>query len=233
VTVNAVASRLTELHRAQQLTISRTVAAHVLETWGTVDPAQIDRSWRRVAGAMAEIVQAGHAASLQAAAAYLHLHAALYGVTLPDVAAPAFNGEQVDTSLRVTGPVALKRATGDGAGLDGAMATASTMLAGSATRLALLGGRQTLADTFEQSDGIVGYRRVGDGHSCNFCSMLISRGAVYKTVGAASHASGARGNQPSGHAYHDHCGCTTEPLYAGQDEPADVAAAFERYIASR
>jgi hypothetical protein len=224
VTVNAAASRLTELHRAQQLTISRAVAARVLEAWGTVDPVEIDRSWRRVAGALADIVQAGHAASLQAASAYLHLHAALYGVTLPDIATPAFNGGQVDTSLRVTGPVALKRATGSGAGLDGAMGTAATMLVGSATRLALLGGRQTVHDTIESSDGIIGYRRVGDGHSCNFCDMLIGRGAVYKTDARA----GGMGN-----SYHDHCGCTPEPAYAGQGESPEVEAAFRRYLDRR
>lgn len=47
-----------------------------------------------------------------------------------------------------------------------------------------------------------GWRRVGDGHNCAFCDMLISRGAVYTkdTVRFASH---------------DHCNCQAAPAFAG------------------
>lgn len=45
-----------------------------------------------------------------------------------------------------------------------------------------------------------GWKRVGDGSSCSFCSMLLSRGAVYTEATADFHA-------------HDHCGCSAEPAW--------------------
>lgn len=221
--VDAAARQLTLRHRDAQLAVARSVAVHVLEQWGLVDPVRIDATWPRIAAALREVVDAGHAASVQTAAGYLRLHAALYGVDVADLALPDSNPQQVDTSLRVTGPVALKRATGDGQSLDAASANAATMLVGAATRLSLAGGRTLLHDTIESDDSIIGWRRVGDGHSCNFCEALISRGAVYKSADTAG-----RGN-----SYHDHDGCVPEPAYVGQDEPPEVLAAYERYLSRR
>lgn len=43
-----------------------------------------------------------------------------------------------------------------------------------------------------------GWRRVGDGDSCDFCSMLLGRGAVYSEVTADFRS-------------HDNCGCSAAP----------------------
>lgn len=43
-----------------------------------------------------------------------------------------------------------------------------------------------------------GWRRVGDGSSCSFCSMLLGRGAVYTEATAAFQS-------------HDNCGCSAAP----------------------
>lgn len=45
-----------------------------------------------------------------------------------------------------------------------------------------------------------GWQRVGDGSSCDFCSMLLGRGAVYTEATADFQA-------------HDHCGCSAEPAW--------------------
>ena len=45
-----------------------------------------------------------------------------------------------------------------------------------------------------------GWQRVGDGNSCEFCSMLLGRGAVY-TEATADFQS------------HDHCGCVAAPAF--------------------
>lgn len=46
-----------------------------------------------------------------------------------------------------------------------------------------------------------GWYRVGDGSTCEFCSMLLGRGAVYTEATADFQA-------------HDHCGCTASPVFA-------------------
>jgi hypothetical protein len=63
---------------------------------------------------------------------------------------------------------------------------------------------------------IAGYRRVGSGHPCHFCAMLIGRGAVYSAEGADFHA-------------HDGDGCRPEPLYRREDEPQDVLRLQEQW----
>lgn len=43
-----------------------------------------------------------------------------------------------------------------------------------------------------------GWRRVGSGVSCDFCQMLLGRGAVYI-------------EETADFATHDHCNCSAEP----------------------
>lgn len=215
--------RLTRAHKEAQRRLSADVSRQVLGVWGTVDPVNVDAAWPVVSRSLARVITDAHARSAQLAAAYMREHAAANGVALVDVdAAPGLDATQVDTALRVTGPVAVKTAAGAGMSPADAVASALVQLSGASSRLALAGGRDTITRTANASPLIVGYRRVGDGHSCYFCAMLISRGSVYKTHETAELASGARGNQPQGHAFHDHCGCTSEPLYSHQDEPAEV-----------
>lgn len=220
----AAADALTLAHRQRQRTISAGVAREILRAWGVIDPAAVDRTWPLVSRALTRIIARGYADSTAAAVTYLRAHAALYGVTLDSLTvAPPVNLDQLDTALRVTGPVAIKQGAALGRTAEDAARVALVRLVGSGTRLALLGGRATVDDTVARSDQIAGWRRVGDGHQCAFCDMLIGRGAVYKSAE----------NAGSRQSFHDHCGCQTEPLYVGQDEPADVAAAFARYVATR
>ena len=58
--------------------------------------------------------------------------------------------------------------------------------------------RLTVASNSIDDRAAKGWRRVGDGNSCEFCSMLLGRGAVY-TEASADFSS------------HDHCGCGAEP----------------------
>jgi hypothetical protein len=51
-----------------------------------------------------------------------------------------------------------------------------------------------------------GWQRVGDGSSCAFCSMLISRGSVFSESSADF-------------ASHDKCGCSAAPAFSGQPRP--------------
>jgi hypothetical protein len=58
--------------------------------------------------------------------------------------------------------------------------------------------RQTVSGSAVADPKARGWRRVGDGSSCSFCSMLLGRGAVY-TESSADFKS------------HDRCGCSAAP----------------------
>lgn len=60
--------------------------------------------------------------------------------------------------------------------------------------------RLTVAGSSVADPQARGWMRVGDGKSCEFCSMLLGRGAVY-TEATADFKS------------HDHCGCSAAPAW--------------------
>lgn len=228
-------TRLTIEHRAAQKAIGRKVVERVLDHWGVIDPRAVDRTWPAVARAISRAIEDGYTQSIVTAAEYVRAHALANGVNLSAVlTAPSLNPDQLETAIRVTGPVAVKTAASNGADAATAVATAGVQLAGASTRLVLLGGRRTIADTVKEAPEILGYRRVGIGGSCDFCSMLISRGAQYKDRASASVTSGGRSGskQAPGSKFHDHCNCQPEPVYSDQAEPLDIAEHLARYQAA-
>ena len=75
-----------------------------------------------------------------------------------------------------------------------------TLVAGGVQRRISDHLRYTVARNSIEDRAAKGWMRVGDGSSCEFCSMLLGRGAVY-TEATADFAS------------HDHCGCTAAPAF--------------------
>lgn len=86
-------------------------------------------------------------------------------------------------------------------------ATAFARIEGGTQRTVADGHRLTVVENTKRDPRAKGWRRVGDGSSCAFCRLLISRGAVYSkdTVTFKSH---------------DHCGCSAAPSW---DEGATVS----------
>lgn len=63
------------------------------------------------------------------------------------------------------------------------------------------GARQTVMRSSIRDPQARGWQRVGDGNTCEFCAMLLGRGAVYT-------------EETADFAAHDHCGCSAEPAFA-------------------
>lgn len=107
-----------------------------------------------------------------------------------------------ERSLLVTGPNELKRQSRLGRterqARDNGLVTAS----GSASRHVLAGGRQANLTLVQSDKDALGWARVTDGDPCAFCSMLSSRGPVYKSAATA------------GFKAHDHCACSAEAVYS-------------------
>lgn len=75
-----------------------------------------------------------------------------------------------------------------------------TLIAGGVQRRIADHVRGTIAGSSIEDPAARGWKRVGDGSSCSFCSMLLGRGAVY-TEATADFQS------------HDHCGCSAAPAW--------------------
>lgn len=78
--------------------------------------------------------------------------------------------------------------------------TTASRLAGGMQRIVANGYRDTIRESSIRDRAARGWMRIGGGSTCDFCAMLIGRGAVY-TESSASFDS------------HDRCGCIAAPAF--------------------
>ena len=79
-------------------------------------------------------------------------------------------------------------------------ATTLAKLGGGFQRIVANAARETVTGSAVADPKSRGWQRVGSGTSCEFCSMLLSRGAVYTEATAAFLS-------------HDRCNCGAEPVW--------------------
>lgn len=210
------ARALTLDFRRQLLEIAALIARRLRVTALRADLDDIEGWWEQIAPQVRQEILTGASGLAMLARRYLAAHAQAEGVTLAPVVVAALAADQLDISLRVTGPVAFRRHVAATGSAEGARQVMATTLSGAGQRLAMSGARQTITRTVAERQQIAGWRRVSDGSPCAFCSMLVSRGAVYSRETVDFQA-------------HDHCGCTPEPLYRREEEPPEVRELYEQW----
>lgn len=214
--ITIVGRQLTEAHRLAQARIGAAATGDILTSFALLDPTAIDSTierWLRIA--VPAIVRRRETSAQMAASYLTAFRTAELGPSkwLPSIAAPAAL-EAIITSLTVTGPISLKKATGRGVLLDRAVENATVTTAKAAMRHVLSGSRDTIMGAVETDDQALGYARSTSGSPCSFCAMVAGRGFVYKTEKSA-------GFEP-----HDGCNCQPEPAYS---ETAELPPGSDRY----
>lgn len=195
-------SRLTERHRTAQLALRALALRQVLEIWPAFHVEDAARSWPAVEAALLAVI--GEQRPVSASLAVGYFKAFRRAEDVGDVASPvlaAFDEAAVTrarTSLQVTGYVATERLRAIKHADPGRVAL--VRVSGAVTRHVLDGGRETLLASVRHDQRARGWVRVTSAEPCEFCSMLASRGAVYKATSGMFQA-------------HDHCGCSAEPVY--------------------
>jgi hypothetical protein len=175
----------------------------MLLLWSLVDPKRLDQTTPQWLEAAMALVQVRRVESARIAGNYLRAFRTVEAPLAPLV--PPLLGVRLDTlaastSLRVVGPISVKRAMAAGKPLAKASEVAATNTARAAMRHTLEGGRDTITATVRADPAVRGFRRVTSGDACKFCSMLAGRGAVYSADTARF-------------AAHDGCSCSAEPVY--------------------
>lgn len=232
-----VAAELTRTYQAGQRRISRGLLAELLRLWRATVRLDDFSSFVRFAELAADLVGRRRAESAQVAAHFYELFrasqvvpvqaAALLGA--PAGAAPGFAPVEAEPlpesavagAMRgavLAGFVGARRAgRTEQQALDNAFVKAS----GTATRLALNGGRGTILASVQADAEALGWVRVTDGDPCAFCLTLASRGPEYKTERTASFEA------------HAHCSCVARPVYRGTPELPSTRRAEEIYVAAQ
>lgn len=217
---------LTEAHRAEQAARAAFVAAASIRLWNrTIKPEQLERTvavWMRL---MVALIEREHKTSYNLTKSYYPEFRKLELPGGPKFTVPAemkVNRDQVFTSLRVTGPIALQKKLTEvkqlemspeleKAFIDDAMDSAAKTSAAAAVRQSLAGGRDLMRDAAGSDKAALGWARVTQDNPCYFCAMLASRGFVY---GADAFEDSDVLFTGGGRAkVHDGCQCTMEPTF--------------------
>ena len=97
-------------------------------------------------------------------------------------------------------------------------AAALTRIAGGMQRSIADMHRETVVQSSQLDPAALGWRRIGHGGNCGFCTMLIGRGDVYSQKGVAFKS-------------HDHCNCSAAAVFRGED--VAYASDLQRRVSQR
>lgn len=130
--------------------------------------------------------------------------------------------DRVEANLDATGIGTYQKALRAGQSPDRAVDTMAVNLAGSATTLALEGGREVIRDATRSDEEAIGWIRVTDADPCSWCAMLASRaaapqGTLYRSAGTAGRDKNAKFTGDGEFKWHDHCGCSAVPVFSHDD----------------
>lgn len=196
--------------RTAQLAITAAMVREILELVAAIlGPGGMETGWPVLRRSLLNLIRSRRGDSAdRAGASYMAMRAAA-NVTAPFEPSPPRNLDEVRVikALDSAGPAVMRRALNAGATPAQARERMATALTGTASRLALEAGRDVIEASVLDDDEALGWARVGDGDPCSWCSMLLSRGAVYKSAVTAGDS------RFGGEKYHDHCGCQAVPVF--------------------
>jgi hypothetical protein len=200
-----------------QLAIRAALLRDVIKLWPALDKNRLDETWPGWLRAMSLLItNYRNQSSFAAGRSYQAMRAqALQSPTPARLIrlAPAPPQEWLDRALGFSGPGMLNKDTAR-------PGTALSTTLGTASRIALDGGRTTTLDTVKADPAAVGWWRMTDGDPCHFCAMLASRGVVFKEHSFAR--SDARFIGDADAKVHNSCGCTMKPAFSRSQQLPQV-----------
>ena len=224
-----------ERHRAAQLGLRSEMLLELSTLWLSLDPYRLDETTPSWLHQVVALIVAHRRRSAELAIEFYEEYRS-YELG----SSPSFRGstglipprEAIETSMRVLGPVGIKKRVGKGMLLEDARNTAFVEVSGAAGRHVLNGGRDATFDAIVRDEVALRWARKTGPNPCWFCAMLASRGPVYHSRFSASRKgedapSVRRGTGVFGEMFHDHCQCTVVPVFSMDDEWPDRGREFE------
>ena len=135
---------------------------------------------------------------------------------------------RVEATLRVTGPIEIKRRIQLGEPAARARRNAAAQAGGAALRHVADGGRDTMLTVVQNDRAALGWIRVTAADPCAFCAMLASRGITWNRYNKQSFAASdirfagdPRNDDAIAAKVHDRCRCTLRPVWVPNDPALD------------
>lgn len=196
---------LTQAHSARQVGIRNASLRDILGLYAVVNPTNLAETIGPFASAAALIALAHRRSSVAVSERYWQGFRVVEHVKGGAAFVRARHPEldEAESTLRGATLAGIINGRKRGFSIGAAHRNGFVYLAGSLTGLVLGGGRGSLIESITGDREAEGWQRVTSGHACAFCSMLASRGAVYKS------------EESSEFQAHSHCTCSAEPFYPG------------------
>lgn len=218
----AAGAALTRAHQRQQLALRAATLRDLALLWPTWETGNISEFGAFIQ--LAEVLlNARHQDSAGLAARYFGAFRQAEGIggaAVPKLAArlPLLD---IAANLRATALAGTLRALRAGFSSQAASRAGFVQAAGSAGRMVMMGGRDTIVNSVKADRRAEAWIRVPSGSPCAFCRTLAGRGPEYKSERSASFKA------------HDHCACGAEPFYAGSKVPAANERYEREYVAAQ
>jgi hypothetical protein len=216
--------------RGIQLAIRARLLRDVTRLWPALDAKRLDETFPGWIRAMSLLVRSYHGQSATAAAsAYREARSVATQSPAPRSLiklAPEPADDWLNKAFGFSGPGMLNRDTVK-------PNTALSITLGTASRIALDGGRTTILETVKHDPVALGWYRVTDSDPCAFCALLASRPALKHDDGSLRRgalyqkdsfdSSNARFEGSGEFKVHNDCGCSLAPLFSMSQDLPDVA----------
>ncbi len=217
-------ANLTARQRVDQIGNRAAALREVQRLWSTVAVDDLRGTIGTFVDAATSVVRARNQDAARLAAAYLdqfrQAEAPRAPARPPALPAPAPDDDAIAAKLRGAGLSGIINARRAGRGIDFAGQNGLVKVLGGVAKLVLAGSRDTITTEAGKDPAALGWSRVTSGDPCAFCSMLASRGPVYKSAASADFPA------------HDTCGCVPEMVYRGTDLAATVVDLGEAFKAA-
>lgn len=203
-------------HRLAQTGLALTVSGALVHAWDVVDVHALRASLPRLKELVAGLVH--HYAPASATLSVQHYDAArrAAGIHTPfhPTAAPSPPLEQIGRTVDWAAQPLW--------GPQSDMATAQTRLEGGVEKLVLDVGRETTVQNVKADRIARAWARETKPGACYFCSLLATRGAVYKNRDTAGAGANDQFVGDGLFKFHDHCRCVAVPVFGVYEPTAQV-----------
>lgn len=213
-------------HQVAQEQIAASTAAGLALLWPLLNFADLDKSTPGWLHAVTLQIERGWNES--AAEGFQFFKGALLSME-PDAELPEapvkvqFPAQEIQTAMRVTGPVEVKRQLARAVPEGEAMQAGKDRSEGVGVAKTVDGGRSAVMAEVERvapkrikQRKAIGWARVTDDAPCYFCAILASKGAVYLSKDAFK-STDAKYEGKGTAKVHDHCACTMRPVFSTSD----------------
>lgn len=182
----------------------------ILTIWSQLNMQDVRSSWPALRTALMALIQNRYRQASALGQSYYQQARQAAGVPgVADLASPAMPGDDlISATLDATGPYGMLGRIKAGQQVAQAAQNSGVIMAGAGQRLITNGARQAVLQSVDADKRAVAWMRVTSSNPCSFCSLLASRGAVYRSEESASFES------------HAHCACVAAPVFSRADAKA-------------